>query len=196
MLKIGLTGGIGSGKSTIANLFNRQHAIPIIDADIIAHQLVRPGQPALLAIQKQFGYSIINPDQSLNRSKLKHIIFSDKSKKAQLESILHPLIFQQMQQEFEQQTTPYSILSIPLLIETQRTDFVDRILLIDCNLETQIRRVQNRDKLSREQILSIIDSQASAQQRRSFADDIIDNSNSPDRLAEQIKKLHNKYLKL
>jgi len=196
MLKIGLTGGIGSGKSTIANLFNHDYAIPIIDADIIAHQLVRPGQPALSAIKKQFGMSIINPDQTLNRDQLKQIVFLDKSKKKQLESILHPLIFQRMQIEFERQTAPYSILSIPLLIETQRVSFVDQVLVVDCTLETQIKRVQERDKLSKERILSIISSQASRQQRLAFADDIIDNSNSASKLAEQIKKLHNKYLTL
>jgi dephospho-CoA kinase len=195
MLKIGLTGGIGSGKSTITALFSRYH-IPIIDADIIAHQLVEPRQPALAQIKKAFGQSIINKDESLNRDKLRETIFSDTEKKVQLEAILHPLIFQKMQSDFDKQTSPYSILCIPLLIETKMTSFVDRILVVDCPVETQAARVKLRDQLSNERILSIISSQVSRKTRLSYANDTIDNSNSPTQLAEQVKKLHNKYLSL
>ncbi len=195
MLKIGLTGGIGSGKSTIAALFTR-YSIPIIDADIIAHQLVKPGQPALVPLKQVFGQEIFNKDGSLNRDQLREVIFSDKEKKTQLEAILHPLIFQQMQSEFDKQTSPYSILCIPLLIETKMMSFVDRILVVDCPVETQIARVKQRDLLSTERILSIISSQVSRKTRLSYADDTIDNSNSPTQLAEQVKKLHNKYFLL
>lgn len=194
MLKIGLTGGIGSGKSTIANLFNDLYNIPIIDADIIAHQLVEPKQPALISIQKTFGASVINQDGSLNRNTLREIIFADNDKKKQLEDILHPLIFEQMQSELNQQTSAYSILCIPLLMETNKTSFVDRTLVIDCPVETQIERVTSRDQLSTEQIMSIISSQVSREYRLSHANDIIDNSNSTSELAEQVKKLHNQYI--
>lgn len=193
MLKIGLTGGIGSGKSTVTALFSAYN-IPVIDADIIAHQLVEPGQPALDLLQQVFGKTIINPDHSLNRNQLREIIFSDSAKKAQLEAILHPLIFQKMQSECDKQTAPYCILSIPLLIETKRTSFVDRILIIDCPVEIQVERVKLRDQLSTKRILSIISSQVPRNIRLSYADDIIDNSNSSTQLAEQVKKLHNQYL--
>lgn len=195
MLKIALTGGIGSGKSTISRLFS-EHNIPIIDADIIAHQLVEPGQPALSLLEKAFGKSIITQDKALNRQQLREIIYSDPIKKKHLESILHPLIFQQMQSEFDQQSTPYSILCIPLLIETKMTSFVNRIIVVDCPIETQITRVKQRDQLSTERILSIISSQASRQSRLSYADDIIDNSNTAIPLAEQVKKLHLHYLSM
>jgi len=195
MLKIGLTGGIGSGKSTITALFSNYN-IPIIDADIIAHQLVAPGQPALNLLQQAFGAAILNSDGSLNRKQLRDIIFSDADKKAQLESIMHPLIFQQMQAEYQQQNSPYSILCIPLLIETKMTSFVDHILVVDCDVETQIERVKQRDQLSTERILSIIASQIDRKTRLSYANDIIDNSKSTTQLAEQVKKLHNQYLLL
>lgn len=195
MLKIGLTGGIGSGKSTVTALFSQLN-IPVIDADIIAHQLVQPYQPALLQLQQVFGGAIINTDNTLDRAYLRDIVFTDKEKKIKLESILHPLIFQQMQLEYEQQNAAYVILSIPLLIETKMTSFVDRILVIDCPVETQIERVKQRDNISNERILSIISSQATRKQRLSYADDIIDNSNSTSQLAEQVKKLHNQYINL
>jgi len=195
MLKIGLTGGIGCGKSTIARLFQHYNT-PIIDADIIAHQLVEPGQYALSLIQQKFGKSIIKSDDTLNRDKLAKLIFSDADKKKQLEEILHPLVYQQMQSEFEKQTSAYSILCIPLLMETNRTDFVNRILVVDCPMDSQISRVNHRDQLSRGRILCIINSQVSRKYRLSHADDIIDNSNSASQLAEQVKKLHNQYLLL
>lgn len=195
MLKIGLTGGIGSGKSTITTLFSK-HGIPIIDADIIAHQLVEPGQAALKLLQQAFGNSIINNDNSLNRQQLREIVFSNTERKVQLESIMHPLIFQQMQDEYQQQNSPYSILCIPLLIETNSTAFVDRIIVVDCAVESQIDRVKQRDQLSTERILSIISSQVDRKTRLSYADDVIDNSKSTTQLAEQVKKLHNQYLLL
>jgi len=195
VIKVGLTGGIGSGKSTITDLFS-QYNIPIIDADIIAHQLVEPGQPALLQLKQLFGKSIINNDDTLNRGHLRDLVFSDKEKKIQLEAILHPLVFQKMQSECDKQNSHYGILSIPLLIETKMTNFVDHILVVDCSVETQVERVRLRDKLPTERILSIISSQTSRETRLSYADNIIDNSNSASQLAEQVKKLHNHYLNL
>ena len=195
MLKIGLTGGIGSGKSTIADLFS-QYNIPIIDADIIARQLVEPEQPALKLIHAAFGDVVFNTNGSLDRDKLRQIVFSSKTKKKQLESILHPLVYQQMQSDFIQQTAPYSILCIPLLLETNMSPFVDRILVVDCPVETQIERVKERNQLSKAQVMAIIDSQVSRKYRLKYANDIIDNTKSISALADQVKKLHNQYLLL
>jgi dephospho-CoA kinase len=195
MLKIGLTGGIGCGKTTVARLF-AELGSPVIDADQIAHELVAKGQPALKQIDQQFDGGILHPDGSLNRSRLREIVFSDPAQKQKLESILHPLVYQSIQAELERLNAPYCIIAIPLLFETNMTHFVDRVLVVDCPVETQIARVRKRDQLSLERIRSIIDSQVSRDVRKSHADDLIDNSESDYRLAEQVKKLHNLYLSL
>ena len=195
MLKIGLTGGIGCGKTTVAKIFEQLKS-PVIDADEIAHQLVAIGQPALAQIQQEFGTDVLNPDGSLNRKKLRELIFSDPEQKQKLESILHPLVYQSIQAELKQLNTPYCIICIPLLFETNMTRLVDRILVVDCSIETQIERIRKRDNMSIERILSIIDSQVSPAFRKAQANDLIDNSETNDRLAEEVKKLHNFYLSL
>jgi dephospho-CoA kinase len=198
MLKIGLTGGIGCGKTTVARVFE-QLKIPVIDADEIARQLVAIGQPALARIQQKYGASVLNPDGSLNRKKLRELIFSDPKQKQKLESILHPLVYQSIQAELKQLNPlnkPYCIICIPLLFETNMSHFVDRILVVDCPVETQIERVRKRDNMTMERIQSIIDSQASRAFRKACAHDLIDNSKTDDRLAEEVKKLHNLYLSL
>jgi len=195
MLRIGLTGGIACGKSTVARIFSELGA-PVIDADTIAYRLVEKGQPALALIQSEFGNAILNPDGTLNRSVLRETVFSDPVQKQKLEAILHPLVYKTIQLESEQLHAPYCIISIPLLFETGRTDFVDRILVVDCPVQTQIERVGKRDNLSLERIRSIIDSQVSRAFRRAMADDLIENLETDDRLAEQVKKLHNLYLSL
>jgi len=195
MLKIGLTGGIGCGKTTVARLF-AELGSPVIDADQIAHELVTKGQPALEQIERQFGAGTLNPDGSLNRSRLREIVFSDPAQKQKLESILHPLVYQSIQAELERLDAPYCIIAIPLLFETHMAHFVDRVLVVDCPVKTQIARVRKRDQLTLERIQSIIDSQVSRAFRKSHADDLIDNSESDYGLAEQVKKLHNLYLSL
>lgn len=195
MLKIGLTGGIGCGKSTVARIFSELN-VPVLDADEIAHRLVEKGQPALARIRREFGPAILNPDGSLNRQNLRELVFSDHEQKQKLESILHPLIYKTLQAELEQLIAPYCIISIPLLFETGMTHLVDRILVIDCPVETQIERVKIRDNLTVARIQSIIDNQVSRAFRKAKADDLIDNSNTDYRLAEQVKKLHNLYLSL
>ncbi|MEY3807501.1 MAG: hypothetical protein RI893_477 [Pseudomonadota bacterium] len=195
MLKVGLTGGIGCGKSTVAEIFSGLN-IPVLDADAIAHSLVEKGQPALSQIQQIFGVTILNSDGSLNRNALRDLVFSDSLQKQQLESILHPLIYASLQVKLGQLSAPYCIISIPLLFETNMTDLIDRVLVIDCSVETQIERVQSRDKLTTERIHSIINSQVSRAYRKSKADDLINNSSTGYRLAEQVKKLHNLYLSL
>jgi dephospho-CoA kinase len=195
MLKIGLTGGIGSGKTTVARLFSKLD-IPIIDADEIAHQLVDKDQPALCLIAREFGQVILNDDGTLNRAYLRDLVFSDITQKQRLEAILHPLVYQSIASSVERLDSPYCIICIPLLIETRMTQSVDRILAVDCPVEVQIERVRNRDHLPLEKIQAIIASQVSRTARIAVADDLIDNSNAESGLAEQVKKLHNLYLSL
>ncbi|MEY4211184.1 MAG: dephospho-CoA kinase [Pseudomonadota bacterium] len=192
MLKIGLTGGIGSGKSTVCRLFG-ELGVPIIDADIIARQLVESDSPVLKKLVAQFGKQILNPDRSLNRAYLRDLVFSDKIKKAQLDQLMHPLIYDEIEKQLKGLNSPYCIIAIPLLLETQQMQRVDRIVVVDCNADTQLLRVVSRDQVKPEQVLSIIASQMSRQQRLSFADDVIDNTCSPAHLAEQVKRLHNSY---
>lgn len=192
MLKIGLTGGIGSGKSTVCRLFS-ELGVPIIDADIIARQLVEPNSPALEKLVAQFGKQILNTDSTLNRAYLRDLVFSDKNKKAQLDQIMHPLIYDEIEQQINALNSPYCIVAIPLLLETQQMQRVDRIAVVDCNADTQLLRVVSRDQVKPEQVLSIIASQMPRQQRLSFADDVIDNTCSSAHLAEQVKRLHNSY---
>ncbi|MSS75751.1 MAG: dephospho-CoA kinase [Methyloglobulus sp.] len=196
MLKVGLTGGIGCGKTTVSNLFTELN-IPVIDADDIAHQLVALGQPALLEIVNVFGNAILSIDGSLNRNYLRAIVFSDTKQKQKLEAILHPLVFTTMQEKIEQLNNTYCIISIPLLFETARNRFVDRILVVDCPIETQIERVKRRSDFTDASIRSMIASQVSRKYRLKHADDVIDNSDATDsKLAEHVKKLHNLYLSI
>ncbi|MDO9215399.1 MAG: dephospho-CoA kinase [Methylococcales bacterium] len=195
MLKIGLTGGIGCGKSTVTTLF-KQLNVPVLDADEIARQVVAVGQPALLLIQQTFGSDSVNADGSLNRDFIRELVFTDPEQKKKLEAIIHPLVYQTIQADLALLNAPYCILSIPLLFEVNRADFVDRVLVIDCPVATQIERVQKRDNLSTERVQSIIDSQVSRAFRLVHADDVIDNTQSNAELAQQVEKLHNLYLSL
>ncbi len=192
MLKIGLTGGIGSGKSTVCRLF-QELGVAIIDADIIARQLVEPGQPALMQLVDHFGGHILNTDGSLNRTMLRDLVFADADKKQQLENILHPLVYARIAIEIEQLQGNYCIVAVPLLLETGKAHIVDRILVVDCSIETQIDRVISRDNLNKNQVMAIIASQMPREQRLTLADDVIDNSTTPVQLAEQVKRLHNSY---
>ncbi|MCX7098457.1 MAG: dephospho-CoA kinase [Methylococcales bacterium] len=195
MLKIGLTGGIGSGKTTVAKIF-QELSVPVIDADEIAHQLVAIGQPALAQITQCFGAELLNEDGSLNRKQMRELIFSEPQHKKKLEAILHPLVYQAILAEAKQLAAPYCIISVPLLLETNMTGLVDRVLVIDCPPETQIERVRQRDGMATGRILSIIASQVPRAVRAARADDLIDNSKTDGKLAEDIKKLHNLYLSL
>lgn len=195
MLKIGLTGGIACGKTTIAKIF-ANFGVPIIDADQIAHHLVEKDQPGLDKIRQLFGAAVIHADGTLNRSLLKELIFRDAEQKLKLESMLHPLVYQSIQIEIELLSAPYCIITVPLLIETGMTHLVNRILVVDCPVETQIQRASQRDRISLEIIQAIIQSQVPRAVRLSHADDVLDNSDTNCELAEQVKKLHNFYLSL
>ena len=195
MLKVGLTGGIGSGKTTVASLF-ADLGIPQIDADIIAHDLVGHGKPALKELTHRFGAKILTHEGTLNRKTLREIVFSDAQKKQQLEALLHPLVYEGIQRQTQQLQNDYVIISIPLLIETNMQVSVDRILVVDCPQQIQIARVAQRDHLTADSIKSIINSQIPREQRLATANDVINNDCSLQQLAQQVKKLHNSYLTL
>lgn len=193
MLRVGLTGGIGCGKSTVCALF-AQLGVPVIDADVIARQLVEPGQLALAKLTENFGTSILNPDGTLNRAQLRESAFSDDRHKQQLDAIMHPLIYAELEQQVAGLTSPYCILAIPLLLETKQQRIVDRVLIVDCAPALQLKRVMNRDHNSAQQAEKIMATQVSREQRLAAADDLIDNNSATDHLAEQVKSLHNSYL--
>ncbi len=206
MLKIGLTGGIGSGKTTVANYF-AVLGVPVIDADQIARELVTPGQPALHAIVNAFGPDMLDsPDQmgraQLNRARLRARVFTDtdinSGQRQLLESILHPLIRAEMQRRVldmaGQENIPYVLLSIPLLVEGGRTDLVERILVVDVPEALQFQRVRARDGSSSEaEIAAILRVQASRQQRLAVADDVIVNDAGLEKLHQQVLVLHRLY---
>ncbi|HIG07336.1 MAG: dephospho-CoA kinase [Methylococcales bacterium] len=194
MLKIGLTGGIGSGKSTAANHFESL-GVPVIDADEIAHQLTQRGQPALQQIAVHFS-SCIDSQGHLLRAELREQIFSNPTQKQRLENILHPLIRNEILAQLLPLKNDYVVLCIPLLVEKNLFSWVDRTLVIDCPEALQIIRVQKRSNLSTPQIKKIIACQASPESRLSKADDIITNNGSTQELAETVKKLHNSYQSL
>lgn len=195
MLKIGLTGGIGSGKSTVCRLF-AEFGVPIVDADLIARQLVEPGKPALSMIAASFGLQMLNQDGSLNRAKLRDVVFADADSKRELDGIMHPLVYEQIAADVNALTAEYCVIAVPLLLESKNAYAVNRVLLIDCPVEAQIERVIARDKLTRQQVHTIINSQMSRQERLSKADDVIENIAGPEQLAEQVKRLHNSYILL
>lgn len=192
MLKVGLTGGIASGKTTVCQLF-LAHGVPVIDADKISRQLVTQGQPALTEIIQVFGEAILQKDGELNRAKLRHIIFIDSNAKQQLEVILHPLIRQQLLLEVADVRSPVVILAVPLLIEAKMQSLVNRICVIDCDPLVQLKRLCERDNIEQELAIAMLSAQLQRQQRLHFADDIIDNSGQIDELYAQVSQLHSTY---
>lgn len=196
MLKIGLTGGIGSGKSTVADYF-QQLGAPIIDADKIAHQLTLSDSPALKKIQSYFGNDILLDDGSLDRKQLREIIFTNPDKKNWLESLLHPMILKEMKKQIQQSDYPYCICVIPLLVESsKKIDFIDRVLVIDVPMKLQIKRAKDRDQTDPESVQLVIDSQSKRQERLAIADDVILNNKDLNSLKAKVEKLHLFYLSL
>lgn len=195
MFKVGLTGGIASGKSTVSRLF-ADLGITIIDADKIARDLVDINQPCYDQIVSRFGADIVLANQQLDRQKLRHLIFHDQNAKEDLEAILHPVIRRQLLIQSDTATSPYCILSIPLLIEAKMTELVDRILVIDSSVEIQLSRLCERDKITADEALRVINSQTSSQQRLLYADDIIVNNTSAKSLTKQVAELHKTYCNL
>ena len=194
-LVIGLTGGIGSGKSACTALFSA-HGVPVIDADELAHALVAPGEPALADIIAAFGPEYLAADGYLDREKLRQRVFTDADSRHRLEAILHPLIRLNINKLIEAVSTPYCIVAIPLLLETGQTDLVDRVLVIDVPESLQISRAATRDRLTEDTIRPILESQVDRATRLAAADDVITNTGSLDELAAKVQALHETYLSL
>ena len=191
-LKIGLTGGIGSGKSAACEIFS-ELGVPVIDADNITHSLVKPGMLAFKEIIKMFGNEVISSDGTLDRKIIRDTIFTNKIDRKKLEDILHPAVYREISVQVENINSKYCIISIPLLLETDASKTVDRILVIDVPRELQLKRALNRDKTNKSDIDAIIDSQISRKDRLSAADDIVDNKGDIDNLRKRIRDLHEFY---
>ena len=195
MLRVGLTGGIATGKTTVCNIFS-EIGVPVIDADMISHQLVGKGKPALEYIKREFGNKILDKNDELDRDQMRNIIFKDQRSKMVLENILHPLIYNEIEKQVSKLDYPYCIICIPLLLETKSENKVDRILLVDVQNETQIKRAVLRDKSNAMDIKRIIGVQVPREERLRVADDIIMNDGDIADLRRKIQDLHNKYNKL
>ncbi|OUS31067.1 dephospho-CoA kinase [Thalassotalea sp. 42_200_T64] len=195
-LVIGLTGGIGSGKTTVADLF-AQYGIDIIDADIVAREVVAPGTTALARISEHFGSDYILENGQLDRSKLRHRVFANEQDKIWLNMLLHPVIRETMNEQCKAAKSPYCLLVAPLLIENGINKSVEKVLVIDVKPETQITRTISRDNNSKEQVENILAAQVSREDRLAHADFVIDNDAcSIDELKQQVELLHRNFLKL
>ena len=190
---IGLTGGIGSGKTAVSDSFE-QLGIVIVDADLASRVVVEKGQPCLEEISKHFGSDILSQSGELDRAKLREIIFKSKEEKDWLESLLHPAIAKQIQDELSDSSSPYTILVSPLLLETNQKDFCTKVLVVDVPIETQIERTLKRDGVSEEQVQSIIKAQISRQDRLNQADEVIVNDGSLEDLKLAVDALHKKFI--
>jgi dephospho-CoA kinase len=187
--RVGLTGGIGSGKSTVAERFAAL-GIAIIDTDAIAHELTGPRGVAMRAIRDEFGEDVITPDGALDRAAMRQLVFRDAEARHRLEAILHPLIRAGSELQALAAASPYVILVVPLLIESANyLQRVDRVPVIDCEVETQVRRVMSRSGLERTEIVRIIEAQASREERLAAADDVIDNEGDPGQLTARVAEL-------
>nr|WKF57381.1 Dephospho-CoA kinase [Paraburkholderia busanensis] len=197
MFVVGLTGGIGSGKSTVADLF-AAHGVPLVDTDLIAHRITAPHGIAMPSIAAEFGPSFVAADGSLDRARMRALVFSDETARKRLEGITHPLIRAETEREQREARGPYVIVVVPLLVEsgTWKTR-VNRVLAVDCSVETQIARVMRRNGFNREQVEAIIARQATREARLAAADEVIDNDGaSLDSLQKQVDAQHRAYLAL
>ena len=195
MMIVGLTGGIGSGKSTVAELF-ADLAVPIIDTDVIAREVVEPGQPAYDEIIQQFGEHILNDDRTLDRATLKKRILKDDSERTALENILHPIIFDTVKSQIARLNSHYCIVVIPLLVEGTRYNMLDRTLVIDTPVELQTIRIAQRDELDPRSIEKLIAIQASREERLKVANDVITNDKGREALSTAVMQLHDKYMNI
>jgi dephospho-CoA kinase len=197
MFAVGLTGGIGSGKSTVADLFAARGVV-IVDTDLIAHQITASGGVAMPRIATEFGTSFVAPDGSLDRAQMRALIFSDEGARQRLEAITHPLIRAETERTRLEATGPYVMLVVPLLVESGSWKTrVERVLTVDCSVETQIDRVMRRNGFSREQVLAIMARQATREARLAAADDVIVNEDtSMEELGMQVETRHLLYMSL
>jgi dephospho-CoA kinase len=190
---VGLTGGVGSGKSTVADAFSAL-GVPVIDADQLARELVAPGQAALDEIVAAFGANSIMADGQLDRDAMRQRIYADPAQKSRLESILHPRIRQRIRTLLAGINAPYTVVVIPLLLETNQVDLVNRILVVDTPEKEQLKRVAARDSLSDNAVMAIIDAQADRKTRLDAADDVIVNDKDVSALIDHVQELHKHYM--
>jgi dephospho-CoA kinase len=198
MFSIGLTGGIGSGKSTVADLFAAR-GVTLVDADLIAHQVTAPGGVAMPLIAGEFGDAFVAANGALDRTKMRELVFSDDTAKARLEAIIHPLIRAETERQRNAAGGAYHIVVVPLLVESGDWKArVSRVLVVDCPVETQIARVMKRNGFTRDQVLAIIAKQATREARIAAADDVVTNDETSTlaSLAQQVETLHERYLAL
>ena len=193
--RIGLTGGIASGKTTVANYF-ADLGVPIIDTDVIAREVVAPGAPALDEIRKTFGDKVFQLGGALDRRAMRNIVFSDDAKRQQIENILHPRIRDAVYQRVAETSGPYLLIVVPLLFGSPMTDFMDRVLVIDCSEKVQLSRLLARDTENEEQARRMIASQASREERLSIADDVVQNDGKREDTRQRVDALNNEYLRL
>lgn len=189
---VGLTGGIGSGKTTVANLFH-QLGVQSVDADLVARQLVMPGEPALSAIAEHFGAQILQADGQLDRVQLRSRIFANEQDKEWLNQLLHPLIRQHLLQQLHSCHSDYALLIAPLLLENKLQSYTDRVLVVDVPPEVQISRTVSRDQVSEQQVQQILNSQIQRTERLALADDVLVNTLAISELQQQIQQLHSRY---
>jgi dephospho-CoA kinase len=193
--RVGLTGGIASGKSTAAKFFGAL-GVPILDSDQVARDVVEPGQPPLERLVERFGRKILTPDGHLDRPALRDIVFSDPKARADLEALTHPAIGAAMEARSAAAGGPYQILVIPLLVEKNLASHVDRVLVVDCDEDLQIRRLRDRDGSTPEQVQAILKAQAPRAARLKAADDVIRNDTDMSAVRDQVAALHGRYLEL
>ena len=193
--RVALTGGIASGKSTVADLFAAL-GVPVIDTDVIAREVVEPGRPALAQVVDAFGRDVLDADGRLDRRRMRERIFNDPDAKRRLEAILHPAIRLEMARQSLAARGPYQLLVIPLLTEGGRRDHVDRVLLVDVPEELQIQRLMWRDGVSHAEAQASLNAQATRAERLALADDVVRNTGRVDDLRERVAELHEKYLAL
>ena len=195
MLVIGLTGGIGSGKSTVAQYFS-ELGVPVIDADVVARDVVVPGSEALRDIVAHFGTDVLRPDGTLDRARLRQHVFNNAAERRALEAILHPRIYDEMRRRIRLLRAPYCIAVIPLLLETGGRGFVDRVLVVDTSESLQRARAERRDGVTAEAVDAVMRAQVDRETRRRAADDLVSNDGDLDALKRETEALHRRYLAL
>jgi dephospho-CoA kinase len=193
--RIGLTGGIACGKSTVANLFAAL-GVTIVDTDLLAREVVAPGSPLLDEIGRRFGPEVLQKDGSLDRTALRARVFANPAERQWLEQLTHPAIRDLTDARCESATGPYVMVAIPLLVETAGAKRFDRVLVVDCDPELQLARLQARDGATREQAARMLAAQATREQRLAVADDVIQNDGDIANLRDQVEGLHRQYLSL
>lgn len=194
-LVVGLTGGIASGKSLVGAMFVK-HGAALIDTDVVAREVVAPGEPGLAAVIEEFGPGVVSPSGDLNRPALRSLVFADDEKRLKLEAILHPLIRSRTRAKLADLAVPYALVAVPLLVETSFGELVDRILVVDCPESLQLERLMRRDAIPKPEALAMLRAQIDRATRLKAAHDIIDNSGTAEATRRQVELTHRRYLDL